>query len=170
MAFQLQQKDFDIAAALGGSDITLGNNTVTNFRQDTSLTIDRAYPYIGVVDGVTYHFNTRGECKENPSLSLQLSSIDINHIYTVGDADGNILDTSEITEFNPREQIAIAAMQSILSTMENPLELSDFKFVQLSKKSFLLAKAMLQQAAEERKKDSTSEEIPTPASEEVTEG
>lgn len=167
MAFQLQQKDFDIATALGGNDITLGNNIVTNFRQDTALTIDRAYPYIGEVDGVTYHFNTRGECKENPSLSLKLSSIDINH--TKGDT-GDILDTSEITEFNPREQIAIAAMQSILSTMENPLELSDFKLVQLSKKSFLLAKAMLQQAAEERKKDSTSEDIPTPASEEVTGG
>ena len=167
MAFQLQQKDFDIATALGGNDITLGNNIVTNFRQDTALTIDRAYPYIGEVDGVTYHFNTRGECKENPSLSLKLSSIDINH--TKGDT-GDVLDTSEITEFNPREQIAIAAMQSILSTMENPLELSDFKLVQLSKKSFLLAKAMLQQAAEERKKDSTSEDIPTPASEEVTEG
>ena len=167
MAFQLQQKDFDIATALGGNDITLGNNIVTNFRQDTALTIDRAYPYIGEIDGVTYHFNTRGECKENPSLSLKLSSIDINH--TKGDT-GDILDTSEITEFNPREQIAIAAMQSILSTMENPLELSDFKLVQLSKKSFLLAKAMLQQAAEERKKDSTSEDIPTPASEEVTEG
>ena len=164
MAFQLQQKDFDIAAALSGNDITLGNNTVTNFRQDTALTIDRAYPYIGVVDGVTYHFNTRGECRENPSLSLQLSSIDINHIDTGG------LDTSGIIEFNPREQIAIAAMQSILSTMENPLELSDFKLVQLSKKSFLLAKAMLQQAAEERKKDSTSEDIPTPVSEEVTGG
>ena len=121
MAFQLQQKDFDIAAALSGNDITLGNNTVTNFRQDTALTIDRAYPYIGVVDGVTYHFNTRGECKENPSLSLQLSSIDINHIDTGGNADNNILDTSEIIEFNPREQIAIAAMQSMLSTMENPL-------------------------------------------------
>ena len=167
MAFQLQQKDFDIATALGGNDITLGNNIVTNFRQDTALTIDRAYPYIGEVDGVTYHFNTRGECKENPSLSLKLSSIDINH--TKGDT-GDILDTSEITEFNPREQIAIAAMQSMLSTMENPLELSDFKLVQLSKKSFLLAKAMLQQAAEERKKDSTSEDIPIPASEEVTEG
>ena len=167
MAFQLQQKDFDIATALGGNDITLGNNIVTNFRQDTALTIDRAYPYIGEVDGVTYHFNTRGECKENPSLSLKLSSIDINH--TKGDT-GDILDTSKITEFNPREQIAIAAMQSILSTMENPLELSDFKLVQLSKKSFLLAKAMLQQAAEERKKDSTSEDIPIPASEEVTEG
>ena len=167
MAFQLQQKDFDIATALGGNDITLGNNIVTNFRQDTALTIDKAYPYIGEVDGVTYHFNTRGECKENPSLSLKLSSIDINH--TKGDT-GDILDTSNITEFNPREQIAIAAMQSILSTMENPLELSDFKLVQLSKKSFLLAKAMLQQAAEERKKDSTSENIPTPASEEVTEG
>ena len=167
MAFQLQQKDFDIATALGGNDITLGNNIVTNFRQDTALTIDRAYPYIGEVDGVTYHFNTRGECKENPSLSLKLSSIDINH--TKGDT-GDILDTSEITEFNPREQIAIAAMQSILSTMENPLELSDFKLVQLSKKSFLLAKAMLQQAAEERKKDSTSEDIPTSASEEVTGG
>ena len=167
MAFQLQQKDFDIATALGGNDITLGNNIVTNFRQDTALTIDRAYPYIGEVNGVTYHFNTRGECKENPSLSLKLSSIDINH--TKGDT-GDILDTSNITEFNPREQIAIAAMQSILSTMENPLELSDFKLVQLSKKSFLLAKAMLQQAAEERKKDSTSEDIPTPASEEVTEG
>ena len=167
MAFQLQQKDFDIATALGGNDITLGNNIVTNFRQDTALTIDIAYPYIGEVDGVTYHFNTRGECKENPSLSLKLSSIDINH--TKGDT-GDILDTSNITEFNPREQIAIAAMQSILSTMENPLELSDFKLVQLSKKSFLLAKAMLQQAAEERKKDSTSEDIPTPASEEVTGG
>ena len=167
MAFQLQQKDFDIATALGGNDITLGNNTVTNFRQDTALTIDRAYPYIGEVDGVTYHFNTRGECKENPSLSLKLSSIDINH--TKGDT-GDILDTSNITEFNPREQIAVAAMQSMLSTMENPLELSDFKLVQLSKKSFLLAKAMLQQAAEERKKDSTSEDIPTPASEEVTGG
>ena len=167
MAFQLQQKDFDIATALGGNDITLGNNIVTNFRQDTALTIDRAYPYIGEVNGVTYHFNTRGECKENPSLSLKLSSIDINH--TKGDT-GDILDTSNIIEFNPREQIAIAAMQSILSTMENPLELSDFKLVQLSKKSFLLAKAMLQQAAEERKKDSTSEDIPTPASEEVTEG
>ena len=167
MAFQLQQKDFDIATALGGNDITLGNNIVTNFRQDTALTIDRAYPYIGEIDGVTYHFNTRGECKENPSLSLKLSSIDINN--TKGDT-GDILDTSEITEFNPREQIAIAAMQSILSTMENPLELSDFKLVQLSKKSFLLAKAMLQQAAEERKKDSTSEDIPTPASEEVTGG
>ena len=167
MAFQLQQKDFDIATALGGNDITLGNNIVTNFRQDTALTIDRAYPYIGEVDGVTYHFNTRGECKENPSLSLKLSSIDINH--TKGDT-GDILDTSNITEFNPREQIAIAAMQSMLSTMENPLELSDFKLVQLSKKSFLLAKAMLQQAAEERKKDSTSEDIPTPASEEVTGG
>ena len=167
MAFQLQQKDFDIATALGGNDITLGNNIVTNFRQDTALTIDRAYPYIGEVDGVTYHFNTRGECKENPSLSLKLSFIDINN--TKGDT-GGILDTSEIIEFNPREQIAIAAMQSILSTMENPLELSDFKLVQLSKKSFLLAKAMLQQAAEERKKDSTSEDIPTPASEEVTEG
>ena len=167
MAFQLQQKDFDIATALGGNDITLGNNIVTNFRQDTALTIDRAYPYIGEVDGVTYHFNTRGECKENPSLSLKLSSIDINH--TKGDT-GDILDTSNITEFNPREQIAIAAMQSILSTMENPLELSDFKLVRLSKKSFLLAKAMLQQAAEERKNDSTSEDIPTPASEEVTEG
>lgn len=161
MAFQLQQKDFDIATALGGNDITLGNNIVTNFRQDTALTIDRAYPYIGEVDGVTYHFNTRGECKENPSLSLKLSSIDINN--TKGDT-GDILDTSGITEFNPKEQIAIAAMQSILSTMENPLELSDFKLVQLSKKSFLLAKAMLQQAAEERKKDSTSEDIPTPAS------
>ena len=167
MAFQLQQKDFDIATALGGNDITLGNNIVTNFRQDTALTIDRAYPYIGEVDGVTYHFNTRGECKENPSLSLKLSSIDINH--TKGDTS-DILDTSNITEFNTREQIAIAAMQSILSTMENPLELSDFKLVQLSKKSFLLAKAMLQQAAEERKKDSTSEDIPTPASEEVTGG
>ena len=166
MAFQLQQKDFDIATALSGNDITLGNNTVTNFRQDTALTIDRAYPYIGEVDGVTYHFNTRGECKENPSLSLKLSSIDINH--TKGDT-GDILDTSEITEFNPREQIAIAAMQSILSTMENPLELSDFKLVQLSKKSFLLAKAMLQQAAEERKKDSTSENTPSPTSEEATE-
>ena len=161
MAFQLQQKDFDIATALGGNDITLGNNIVTNFRQDTALTIDRAYPYIGEVDGVTYHFNTRGECKENPSLSLKLSSIDINH--TKGDT-GDILDTSNITEFNPREQIAIAAMQSMLSTMENPLELSDFKLVQLSKKSFLLAKAMLQQAAEERKKDSTSENTPSPAS------
>ena len=166
MAFQLQQKDFDIATALSGNDITLGNNTVTNFRQDTALTIDRAYPYIGEVDGVTYHFNTRGECKENPSLSLKLSSIDINH--TKGDT-GDILDTSKITEFNPREQIAIAAMQSMLSTMENPLELSDFKLVQLSKKSFLLAKAMLQQAAEERKKDSTSKNTPSPASGEVTE-
>ena len=159
MAFQLQQKDFDIATALSGNDITLGNNTVTNFRQDTALTIDRAYPYTGVVNGITYHFNTRGECKENPSLSLQLSSIDINHIDTGG------LDTSGITEFNPREQIAIAAMQSMLSTMENPLELSDFKLVQLSKKSFLLAKAMLQQAAEERKKDSTSKDTPSPTSE-----
>lgn len=159
MAFQLQQKDFDIATALSGNDITLGNNTVTNFRQDTALTIDRAYPYIGVVNGVTYHFNTRGECKEDPNLSLQLSSIDINHIDTGG------LDTSGITEFNPRERIAVAAMQSMLSTMENPLELSDFKLVQLSKKSFLLAKAMLQQAAEERKKDSTSGNTPSPASE-----
>ena len=165
MAFQLQQKDFDIAAALSGNDITLGNNTVTNFRQDTALTIDRAYPYIGIVDGVTYHFNTRGECRENPSLSLQLSSIDINHIDTGGNTNDNILDTSEIIEFNPREQIAIAAMQSMLSTIENPLELSDFKLVQLSKKSFLLAKAMLQQAAEERKKGSTSENTPSPTSE-----
>lgn len=165
MAFQLQQKDFDIATALSGNDITLGNNTVTNFRKDTALTVDRAYPYIGVVDGVTYHFNTRGECKENPSLSLQLSSIDINHIDTGGNAGDNILDTSEIIEFNPREQIAIAAMQSMLSTMENPLELSDFKLVQLSKKSFLLAKAMLQQAAEERKKGSTSGNTPSSTSE-----
>ena len=28
MAFQLQQKDFDIATALGGNDITLGNNLI----------------------------------------------------------------------------------------------------------------------------------------------
>ena len=98
-----------------------------------------------------------------------MSSIDINYIDTGGGTDNNILDTSGITEFNPREQIAIAAMQSMLSTMENPLELSDFKLVQLSKKAFLLAKAMLQQAAEERKKDLTSEGIPSPASEEVTE-
>ena len=28
MAFQLQQKDFDIAAALSGNDITLGNNLI----------------------------------------------------------------------------------------------------------------------------------------------
>lgn len=157
MAFQLQQKNFDITSALDGNDITLGNSTVTNFRRDTSLTIDIAYPYVGIVDGVTYHFNTRGECKENSSLSLKLATIDIN------------LDTSSIVELNPREQIAIAAMQSMLSTMENPLELSDFKLVQLSKKSFLLAKAMLQQAAEERKKGSTSENTPSPASEEVTE-
>ena len=39
MAFQLQQKDFDIATALSGNDITLGNNTVTNFSYITSLEI-----------------------------------------------------------------------------------------------------------------------------------
>lgn len=156
MAFQLQQKNFDITSALDGNDITLGNSTVTNFRRDTSLTIDKAYPYVGIVDGVTYHFNTRGECKENPSLSLKLVTIDINSITITENADGNLLDTSSIVELNPREQIAIAAMQGIISTIENPLELSDYKLVQLSKKAFLLAKAMLQQAAEERKNNSTS--------------
>lgn len=162
----IELKLFSLDKALSGASIAFGeNNTVTeyiyNFR-DTHGVIE-ASRYRGESDsGKSYFFDKDGLCSDNvPSHTLFIveateeGTLDEN-AGTKCDDEIGVCNDINITALNPRETIAVKAMQSIISTLENPISMDGALIDRVSTLSFEIAQSMLATAVKYRETPSAS--------------
>lgn len=69
-------------------------------------------------------------------------------------ADGTT--TIDVTSLQPREEVAMHCLETMLAEYDNPLNFDNTKIKQLVSKSFLFAQEFINQAVEYRKKETTS--------------
>ena len=115
---------------------------------------DNVYSYY--VEGEEYRCNAKGlhfekfEFADEKTLFMVNSEIEETRGTEASRGDAESKETISIDVLQPREQFAIAAMQSIIGTMIDPMNMDAYKIQSVAKKSFEIAQAMMQQAAEVR--------------------
>lgn len=161
---KLEQSTFNLGQALNGASVGfyLSGELVPVLGFRTNDLNDQQKSYVGTVDGVSYYFNSLGGCSDlNPDHTLQMLNVEIpvkrDTVGSRGDEEG--AEAIEISSLQPREQFAMAAMQSILNKLDTPILLLDgYKITQISILSFNIANAMMNLSAEYRAKtDHTTE-------------
>lgn len=153
---KLERSLFNLEQALNGVSIGFYLNgelvPVLGFKENDLN--DPAKQYVGTVDGVSYYFNSLGGCNDlNPDHTLQMLNVEIpvkrDIVASRGDSEGT--ETIEISSLQPREQFALAAMQSIISKLDTPILLLDgYKITQITTLAFNIANSMMNFAAEYR--------------------
>ena len=150
---KLERSLFNLGQALNGVSIGFYLNgelvPVLGFKEN-----DLNDPAKQYVDGVSYYFNSLGGCSDlNPDHTLQMLNVEIpvkrDVVASRGDSEGT--ETIEISSLQPREQFALAAMQSIISKLDTPILLLDgYKITQITTLAFNIANSMMNFAAEYR--------------------
>lgn len=153
---KLERSLFNLGQALNGVSIGFYLNgelvPVLGFKENDLN--DPAKQYVGTVDGVSYYFNSLGGCNDlNPDHTLQMLNVEIpvkrDVVASRGDSEGT--ESIEISSLQPREQFALAAMQSIISKLDTPILLLDgYKITQITTLAFNIANSMMNFAAEYR--------------------
>lgn len=153
---KLKRSLFNLGQALNGVSIGFYLNgelvPVLGFKENDLN--GSAKQYVGTVDGVSYYFNSLGGCSDlNPDHTLQMLNVEIpvkrNVVASRGDSEGT--ESIEISSLQPREQFALAAMQSIISKLDTPILLLDgYKITQITTLAFNIANSMMNFAAEYR--------------------
>ena len=158
---QVELKLFNLQKALAGASIAFGSGNVVseyihNFI-DTKGVVE-ASRYRGESEnGEVYYFDKNGLCSDG-EMTHTLFMVETTETPTTGDTTAvtkcdeveQVCKIVNITALNPREQIAVQAMQAIISTMSNPIAMDASTVTRLTKKSFDIAQSMLSAAAERR--------------------
>lgn len=155
---KLEQSTFNLGQALNGVSVGfyLEGELVPVLGFRTNDLNDQAKSYVGTVDGVSYYFNSLGGCSDlDPAHTLQMLNVEIpvkrDTAGSRGDADE--VESIEISSLQPREQFALAAMQSIINKLDTPILLLDgYKITQISSLAFNIANSMMNLSAEYRAK------------------
>lgn len=147
---------FDENKALNGALLAFSSggavkDYVFNFKlANTGSYVTR---YSGEVNKTTYYFNKDGECSDGNSAH-QLYIVDAEFSDTKGTAatrfEGGVEESIYVDILQPREQFAIAALQGILSKIDNPLNLSNSQISYVAELSFKIAQSMMSTAADYR--------------------
>lgn len=155
---KLEKSTFNLGQALNGVSVGFYLDEelvpVLGFRANNLN--DSAKSYVGTVDGVSYYFNSLGGCSDlDPAHTLQMLNVEIpvkrDTAGSRGDADE--VESVEISSLQPREQFALAAMQSIINKLDTPILLLDgYKITQISSLAFNIANSMMNLSAEYRAK------------------
>lgn len=151
---------FDLDKALKGACLatsdtgtTEGNITAyaLNFRLVNPNSISEKYS--AVLNKSTYYFNDEGECSANSlyHLFLVVSQLEITKDSVATKGDGETEKQVSIDEIQPKEHIAILAMQSILAKFPDPLSLDNGQIMLIADMSFKIAQQMVNTAADYRK-------------------
>lgn len=153
----LNTRIFNLSQALNGASIGFMLNgelvPVLNF-QPTGNNNNEDEQYTGTAGGTAYYFNRLGGCSDkDPNHVLQMLDAQIpvkrDTVATRGDSDST--ESIEISSLQPREQFALAAMQSIIGKLDFPILLLDeYKISQIAMLSFNVANAMMNYSAEYR--------------------
>lgn len=141
-----QLLDFNLSAAENGGIVAVedadGNVVIGNyFRLENGI-------YKCDIDGKTVSFSTDGLSGDG---SLQLKLVD-SGIASSKDATGTRADgtTAEIASLNARDEFAMRALAAMLRGVDKPLNMSDAMIKQYAQKSYKIAAAMMNAAAEQR--------------------
>lgn len=154
-------KEFNIEEALNGASIgfvkiTEVDQYIIDFKRSNTGKASSEYVGIGQDDNKKYYFNSNGLCADGDLLhSLYRLEEEINTdergtVASRGDAAGGTEEIS-IDNIQPREQFALAAMQTILNNLDTPiLGIDNFKIVRVCDLSFKIAQQMMSTAAKYR--------------------
>lgn len=154
-------KEFNIEEALNGASIgfvkiTEVDQYIIDFKRSNTGKASSEYVGIGQDDNKKYYFNSSGLCADGDLLhSLYRLEEEINTdergtVASRGDAAGGTEEIS-IDNLQPREQFALAAMQTILGKLDIPiLGIDNFKITRVCDLSFKIAQQMMSTAAEYR--------------------
>lgn len=157
----MEIKLFNINQALNGASIGFASgNTVVqyiiDFKRSNERAANKEFVGIGQDDNKKYYFNSNGLCADGDLLhSLYRLEEEINTdergtVASRGDAAGGTEEIS-IDNIQPREQFALAAMQTILNNLDTPiLGIDNFKIVKVCDLSFKIAQQMMSTAAKYR--------------------
>lgn len=155
---KLEKSTFNLGQALNGVSVGFYLKgelvPVLGFRENDLN--DPAKSYVGTVDGVSYYFNNLGGCSDlDPDHTLQMLNVEIpvkrDTVASRGDSEST--ESIEISSLQPREQFALAAMQSIINKIDTPILLLDgYKITQISTLAFNIANSMMNFSAEYRAK------------------
>lgn len=166
---KLDTYSFNLSQALSGVSIGFTQNgkivPVLGFRKSGINRVEQEY--MGTVDGVVYYFNKLGGCDDkNPDHALKMLNAEIpikrDTVASRGDSDTST-ENINISSLQPREQFAMAAMQSIISklAMEDILLLDGYKITQVTTLAFNIANSMMNLSAEYRAETKQNENPPT---------
>ena len=162
-------KEFNIEEALNGASIgfvkiTEVDQYIIDFKRSNTGKASSEYVGIGQDDNKKYYFNSNGLCADGDLLhSLYRLEEEINTdergtVASRGDAAGGTEEIS-IDNIQPREQFALAAMQTILNNLDTPiLGIDNFKIVKVCDLSFKIAQQMMSTAAKYRAATKTEPE------------
>lgn len=162
-------KEFNIEEALNGASIgfvkiTEVDQYIIDFKRSNTGKASSEYVGIGQDDNKKYYFNSNGLCADGDLLhSLYRLEEEINTdergtVASRGDAAGGTEEIS-IDNIQPREQFALAAMQTILNNLDTPiLGIDNFKIVRVCDLSFKIAQQMMSTAAKYRAATKTEPE------------
>lgn len=152
----MEIKLFNISQALNGASIGFASGNIVvqyiiDFKRSNEKIASKEFVGIGQDDNIEYYFNNKGECSDGLS-SHQLYKIEdiINQsqgtVASRGEADG--AEEIPIENMQPRELFAQAAMQSIISKLDEPiLGIDNFKIAKICELSFKIAQKMMTTAA-----------------------
>ena len=152
----MEIKLFNIKQALNGASIGFasGNDIIQyiiDFKYSNKKQANQEFVGIGQDDNIEYYFNSKGECYDGET-SHQLYKIE----DTINQSQGTIASRGEasgaeeipIENMQPRELFAQAAMQSIISKLDEPiLGIDNFKIAKICELSFKIAHKMMTTAA-----------------------
>ena len=157
----MEIKLFNINQALNGASIGFASGNIVvqyiiDFKRSNEKTANKEFVGIGQDDNREYFFNKEGECNDGlPSHRLYKIEEEINTsergtTASRGDAEGGT-EIISIDNIQPREQFALAAMQTILNNLDTPiLGIDNFKIVRVCDLSFKIAQQMMSTAAKYR--------------------
>lgn len=129
--------EFELTAALSGKTlIDNSGNIVLNFRKSTAGPM----PYVGEINGVSVHFNSKGETNDG-TITLSLATTTIDNKGTQGDSQTRSGDQEEfvMNYLNFKEQVALRVLASIIHHEQNPLGYDDSKIKLIVSQAFRVA-------------------------------
>ena len=153
-------KEFNENEALNGASLSFSSNGqlsgtvgefVLNFKlYNKSSSTER---YVGQVQNKNYYFNSSGVCSDGDTLHnlfIADATIDITSgtVATKGGEGG--AENLNIDILQPRETIALYALQGILSRIDNPLLLDNGQITLITGLAFKIAQSMINTAADYR--------------------
>lgn len=165
----MEIKLFNINQALNGASIGFASGNIVvqyiiDFKRSNEKTANKEFVGIGQDDNKEYYFDNIGKCYDGlDSHSLYRIEEEINTdergtVASRGDAAGGT-EVISIDNIQPREQFALAAMQTILNNLDTPiLGIDNFKIVRVCDLSFKIAQQMMSTAAKYRAATKTEPE------------
>lgn len=159
---------FNINQALNGASVGFaeGNNVIQyiiDFKRSNEKTANKEFVGVGQDDNKQYFFNKEGYCSDGLTIH-RLWKIEEEIKFTEGTASTRGYDegdTVNIDTIQPRDQFALAAMQSIITKIEdNILGIDNYKISKICDLSYKIAQKMMDTSAKYR--DLTEGETESP--------